>query len=305
MQRFINYLLSRGYSDTTTEIITTSLIRFQCWCDAQNVEPESATYNELLGYMQHLHSYKLKQRTIQLHFGNLSHYFSWLTEDKVREDNPVKNIKIQGVQRQRLYHIIPMPELEALYEQIQGNEAYLSGNYQLWEEQSHHSQQMHRVMFGLVIWQGFGSGELANLKVKDLQLREGKVHIEGDRRSNARTLKLESVQVLDLMEYLNTTREYYRKVSRNQSDRVFINRQSGNRIESRITALMKLLHNLNPVVTQMQQLRTSVITHWLKNHNLRQVQYMAGHRYVSSTEKYLVNDLDDLQEDINRFHPLT
>jgi integrase/recombinase XerD len=31
---------------------------------------------------------------------------------------------------------------------------------------------------------------------------------------------------------------------------------------------------------------------------------MAGHRYVSSTEAYLVNDMDDLQEDINKYHPI-
>ncbi len=54
----------------------------------------------------------------------------------------------------------------------------------------------------------------------------------------------------------------------------------------------------------MKQLRTSVITHWLKNYNLREVQYMAGHRYVSSTEAYQINDLDDLIEDIGKYHPL-
>lgn len=39
-------------------------------------------------------------------------------------------------------------------------------------------------------------------------------------------------------------------------------------------------------------------------HNFREVQYRAGHRYVSSTENYLVNDLEDLQEDINKYHPI-
>jgi site-specific recombinase XerC len=52
-----------------------------------------------------------------------------------------------------------------------------------------------------------------------------------------------------------------------------------------------------------KQVRTSVITHWLKQYNLRQVQYMAGHRYVSSTEGYLVNQMEDLQADIDQFHP--
>jgi integrase/recombinase XerD len=34
------------------------------------------------------------------------------------------------------------------------------------------------------------------------------------------------------------------------------------------------------------------------------VQCLAGHRYVSSTEAYLINDLEDLTEDIAKFHPI-
>jgi integrase/recombinase XerD len=45
-------------------------------------------------------------------------------------------------------------------------------------------------------------------------------------------------------------------------------------------------------------------SHWLKMYNLRQTQYVAGHRFKSSTEVYLVNDLDDLQEEIIRFQPI-
>ncbi|MEX2595998.1 MAG: hypothetical protein WEC59_03635 [Salibacteraceae bacterium] len=47
-----------------------------------------------------------------------------------------------------------------------------------------------------------------------------------------------------------------------------------------------------------------MIVHRLKNYNLRQAQYMAGHKYISSTKAYLVNDLDDLQKDIEQFHPI-
>jgi integrase/recombinase XerD len=31
---------------------------------------------------------------------------------------------------------------------------------------------------------------------------------------------------------------------------------------------------------------------------------MAGHRWVSSTERYQQNNLEDLQKEINRYHPL-
>jgi integrase/recombinase XerD len=58
------------------------------------------------------------------------------------------------------------------------------------------------------------------------------------------------------------------------------------------------------VVKNAQQIRASVITKWLKSHNLREVQYLAGHRYISSTESYLQNDMEELIEEINQYHPL-
>lgn len=42
----------------------------------------------------------------------------------------------------------------------------------------------------------------------------------------------------------------------------------------------------------------------IRTHNLRETQYRAGHRYVSSTEAYLINVLEGLTEDVARFHPI-
>lgn len=53
-----------------------------------------------------------------------------------------------------------------------------------------------------------------------------------------------------------------------------------------------------------KQLRASVIVKWLRMYNLREVQYMAGHRYISSTESYQQSDMEGLKEEVNKFHPL-
>lgn len=47
-----------------------------------------------------------------------------------------------------------------------------------------------------------------------------------------------------------------------------------------------------------------IIAKWLKTHNLREVQYLGGHRYISSTESFLQNDMEELIEEINQYHPL-
>jgi len=42
----------------------------------------------------------------------------------------------------------------------------------------------------------------------------------------------------------------------------------------------------------------------LESHNIREVQVMAGHRYISSTEKYRQDNYKKLEEAIINFHPL-
>ena len=105
-------------------------------------------------------------------------------------------------------------------------------------------------------------------------------------------------------EYILKTRQEILQLHNKTSDKLFISSGTGNHFNNTIQKLIQKLNKQNSKITTIQQIRTSVITHWLKNYNLRQVQYMAGHRYVSSTEAYFMNDLDDLQEDISKFHPI-
>ena len=73
------------------------------------------------------------------------------------------------------------------------------------------------------------------------------------------------------------------------------------------SGIKKLLINLKktePKIKDAKQIRASVINHWLKQYNIRQVQYMIGHKYISSTERYSTNKLETLQEQIELLHPL-
>jgi len=68
--------------------------------------------------------------------------------------------------------------------------------------------------------------------------------------------------------------------------------------------LVKLIQLKHHNLKDIRQIRTSIITNWLKIYNLRKVQYMAGHRYVSSTELYQLNNIEELQDDIMKYHPI-
>lgn len=64
------------------------------------------------------------------------------------------------------------------------------------------------------------------------------------------------------------------------------------------------LRQLNATVISAKQIRMSVITNWLKKYSLRETQYLAGHKYVSSAARYQTTNLDDLQQALKDHHPL-
>lgn len=306
MKTFVKYLESKGLANNTVESIYGDVIPFINWCEDENVEAEQTTYTEILSYIKYIQKRGIKQRTVQVYTGSLKHYFSWLIKREIREDNPIRSINIRGVKRQYLYDILKKQELETLYEnfEIPSQETNKHKN-QNWFKTSKLTSRRNKVILGLMIWQGLGTRELGKLEVKDLKLREGKIYVSGSRRSNERELKLEAHQVLDLMEYTLQVRAEILKFKKDsQSDLLFVSVGDGSRFGSMMEKLLKKLKKQNSRIKNVKQIRVSVITHWLQHYNLREVQYKAGHRYVSSTEAYLVNDLEGLQEDIAKFHPI-
>lgn len=304
MKDFKQYLESKGFSHKSISGHYSTLSRFLDWCDDEHVESEQTTYAELLAYVKHLQKRGVKQRTVQLYVNTLSHYFSWLVKREILEANPTRNLNIKGIQRNHLYHILPRIELEKLYENYPMPTESPETQNQNWFKASRLTAKRNKAMTGLMVWQGLGTTELQQLQVKDLKLREGKIYIAGTRRSNERELVLESAQMLDLMEYSLQVRPELLALTGKTTEQLFISNGQGANLGNAIGKLIRKLKTVSVNVDSLQQIRASVIVHWLKNHNLREVQYRAGHRYVSSTEAYLLNDLDDLQGDISKFHPI-
>lgn len=290
--KFTDYLLSRGYSSATSKSYNDDVLRFITWLDIQGIEIEQTTYNDVVGYVQHLKNKGAKQRTIKCTIISLKHFYRWHVKRRLRNDNPAHNINIKGVKRRILYNVLSRAELDKLYHDFTAVES---------ENPIH---KRNTIMLGLLVYQGLNKTDLERLEIKDLKLREGTICIASTRRSNERILKLESHQILDFMEYSLKTRETILKESKKETEQFIVTTGSSSNLQNILQKLMEQLRKQNKKLKSTKQLRASVITHWLKIHNLREVQYFAGHRYISSTENYLINDFEDLQEDINKYHPI-
>ena len=288
---FKKYLLQKGYSLQTIKSFEVVITKYLKWLKKENIEDVSASYNDVVHYIQKLRN-TVKQRTIQSETNSIKHYYNYLKELDLVKENPTLNIAVKGVKRKILYNTLNKQELEKLYNDFKNIES------------DSLAKKRNEVIVSLLVYQGLNSTELGRLTTADLKLREGKVFINGTRRSNERTLKMESHQILDFMEYQLKTRADILQETGKETDLLFTSFGSSTKFNNIISKLLPQLKKLNKKVKSVHQIRTSVIVHWLKLYNLREVQYMAGHRYVSSTEAYLINDLEDLQDDIEKYHPI-
>lgn len=203
-----------------------------------------------------------------------------------------------------MYDILNRQELDNLYHNYTLPDDTSKDKNQNWFKAKVLAQKRNKVVLGLLLYQGLDSKDFKLLTVADIKLREGKVYIPGTRRSNEREIKLEALQIMDLMEYLLKTRNEILTLTGKSSEQLFISIGSSEKFNNILHYLIKRLHLINGKVSLFKQLRASVIVHWLKLYNLRQVQYLAGHRYVSSTEQFLVNEMEGMIEDIDKYHPI-
>ena len=304
LEKFSEWLIIKGHTSGTANSFTNTAERFLKWLQEQNIETENASYNDVVAYVSYQKKRGNKQRTVQININSIKHFYNFLqAEDAVRE-NPASNVIIRGIKRKILHEILSTEELETIYKSYSTEIKHEQGKKVPSQQNKELARKRNKIILGLIIYQGIRTEELAKLELQDLQLREGKINIQRSRRTEGRLMKLEAHQVYDLIDYVQTIRKQILEVTKKQSNKVFISVGTSLNFHNIMQKLMKLINTQHPKIKDIKQIRTSIISNWLKLYNLRKVQYMAGHRYVSSTEAYQINNLEDLQDDIKKYHPI-
>jgi site-specific recombinase XerD len=122
--------------------------------------------------------------------------------------------------------------------------------------------------------------------------------------SNTRILPLNPSQILELQRYLTEFRPAILKATNKQTHQLFCTTGQSHKLQNTLAIILSKLKPQNPRLLDVKHLRSSRITHWIRTEGLRKAQYMARHRYVSSTERYATNELEELQELIEQYHPM-
>ena len=286
MKTFRDYLLRKGEAFNTVRTRENTAKEWMEWCESEEIKPKEIKYEQLMNYVSFCHQKKNTTHTIRLKIKSLEHYFSYLEIPQ----NPAKLVQLKGGTKKLPSNILSLEELFEIYT--------LQTTFGLVEKRN-------KVLLSLVVFQGVGSSELRIIELKDVDLMNGKIYIPATRTTNSRTLDLQAKQLLLFQDYIINVRSEILKEANKSSAYFLVNHGQGKGVLSNvISALLLKLRMHYPKLKNLQQIRQSVISEWLKKHGLRKTQYMAGHRYVSSTERYDIDSFEGLKKELKSHYLL-
>ncbi len=302
--KFKEWLILKKYSPATTETTVRLVEYFSRWAEGESItELEEISYQDAMMFMQWSNKHGASQKTIANYLNHIRKFYQFLMSEGEVKENPVAHIKVQGIKRKIYYDVLNTEELQLLYSQYPTTITAAPGKNIPPQQRNILSRRRNKVILSLLVYQGLRVEEVAALNLQDLQLREGKITIHSQRRTAARTMKLEPHQVYELMDYVHEIRKQFLQTTE-ATDKLFLQWRKGENFYGITQMMLSHLRKINSRIKNFDQIRASVITAWLKQYDLRKVQYLAGHKYVSSTEEYKANNIDELQDDITKFHPL-
>ena len=275
------------------------------WLEEENEVLAKVDYNGFMNFI-----FQLKKENglnkVRRIIVAVRHYYSSLEI----ENNPATGLKIKGQRKAVLNHLVSYEKLIKLYEEYEVGSAV--------ENEISDRSKRNKVLLGILIYQAVTTGSLQQLQVRHVRLEKGEIYIPSYRNTNSRTLKLATTQLLDLQNYLQIIRPrmllniHAKRGGRKPGiikmellkQQLFFSENGSTSIKNSLQHLFSNIKKLDPKITSGKIIRATVIAEWLKTKDLRIVQYMAGHKWVSSTEKYNEKNLQSLQEALNKHHPL-
>jgi integrase/recombinase XerD len=221
-------------------------------------------------------------------------YYNYLLETGIRNDHPCRAFHIKGeniAKRTQInfQYLFTPKELDMLLDR---------------ENRYPHLKTRNKIIISLLIYQGLTSDELTRLDLENVDLEACTVYVKASAKLHSRTLQLQRMQVEWIQEYLKTSRDKLRKVT---TKRLLIGHRGDPETVEGIGGMLEPLKHLFPERSlNAKVIRMSVIANWLNvyKHRLEEVQEWAGHKWPSSTLRYKRQDLAEIREKINKWHPL-
>ncbi|MBC2744492.1 MAG: site-specific tyrosine recombinase XerD, partial [Desulfosarcina sp.] len=241
----------------------------------------------ILTYLIHQRDHGLTARSRARHLVSLRGFFKFLTNEKIIEKNPAKQIDLP---KTGLYlpEVLTVADVEALIEAPDRN-----------KPEGLRDAAMLELLYGA----GLRVSELIRLEMTGINLEAGFVRVFG-KGSKERVVPVGRMALTAVQDYLDRSRplllknrsSIYLFVTRRGSA---MTRQSFWNLTGRYGRLAKLKKTITP-----HSLRHSFATHLLEGGaDLRAVQMMLGHADISTTQIYTHVAHRQLVEAHKKYHP--
>jgi integrase/recombinase XerD len=161
-----------------------------------------------------------------------------------------------------------------------------------------------RAMLETLYATGLRSGELVRLTPYDVDTEDRMLRVIEGKGGKDRNVPLTKAACVAIDAYIQRARP--RLLGRRPTSRLFVGDKGGSLSQNMLLKYVRLLCKAAGIKKRItcHTLRHSIATHLLRaGADIRQVQVLLGHSWLSSTEHYVKVEISDLKEVIRRAHP--
>ncbi len=275
-------------SASTVDSYSRDIIKFENFCTASNVKNISDITSEFIKkYTGYMLSNGQSEASVSRSFASLRCYFKYLVTNKVINESPMSNItQIHSVKK--LPEILTNKEVITLLNQPVGNDF---------------KSCRDKAMLELLYATGIKVSELISLKLSDINLNIGILHLRNQKSERIIPIYPEAIKAIS--KYINNVRIFL--VSDEDNEYLFTNmngqvmtRQGFWKIIKQYASQAKIKKDITP-----HTLRHSFAAHLLENGaQLTDIKEMLGHSDISSTQIYAQIMKNKYAAAYKKYHPM-
>lgn len=274
-------------SDNTTAAYRRDLRRFFEWLAGR--DPKRMTIRELSDYAAWLHKQELAPASLARHLVSLKLFYRYLQLEGTVRDNPAELLGAQKLW-ERIPTVLAPDVVDRMLQAPLRNKT---------------CKLRDRALMELLYATGCRASELANLKLRDVQLDAGYCVCRG-KGDKERIVPMGTRAVAAVRDYLKNERPETARLAKTPPAALLLSRRGLRIRRERIWELVKeyALQAGAPPEVSPHTLRHSFATHLLAGGaDLRLVQEMLGHASIQTTQLYTHVDQSRLKAVHKQFHP--
>jgi len=286
LNKFEKYILIElGYLYKTFTGYRNSVITYLEWLSDNGIKPKKIKLDQTYDFIAYRRQKGDAERTVAGYRTALKHFNQAIG----MKDNPALLIHLAKCERKTPTNIIDAEFMDSVYRDTSANTLV---------------QKRDRCILGMMLFMGLQRTELESLQLEHLDLENARLYVPESPSTNERYIPLHPKQMMHLSQYIYDLRpkllQYFNKVT----NQLFFSSGVGNNLNGALARMLKRIKLECHYVRDFKQLRQSRVVIWVKEHGLRQAQYLGGYRYVTSVQRYDFKSLDKLQKLLEFHHPM-